>query len=169
MSRWGFPTPPNGTSRVACAIPLPHMPLPIPRHGHRVHLSLSSPVMAAFPASTGRSARTSPFSRRAQRSLTLRPAYSPSHQVTLYTEGFSHFVTSMTAPVASGGSKIAGRDSHPQERRNLFMAHVEVGRASSQQDLHTQLFINAGRTKKPPSRGRLEHLYASLLKTNLRR
>jgi hypothetical protein len=33
--------------------------------------------------------------------------------VTLYTEGFSHFVTSMTAPIASGWSKIAGRDSHP--------------------------------------------------------
>jgi hypothetical protein len=28
--------------------------------------------------------------------------------------------------VASGGSKIAGRDSHPQERRHLFMAHVEL-------------------------------------------
>jgi hypothetical protein len=51
----------------------------------------------------------------------------PWPQVTLYTEGFSHFVTSMTAPVASGGSKIAGQDSHPQERRHLFMAHVEVG------------------------------------------
>ncbi len=50
--------------------------------------------------------------------------------MTLYTEGFSHFVTSMTAPVVSGGSKIAGRDSHPQERRHLFMAHVELGHAN---------------------------------------
>jgi len=33
--------------------------------------------------------------------------------VTLYTEGFSHFVTSMTAPIASGWSNIAGWDSHP--------------------------------------------------------
>jgi len=71
----------------------------------RVQPCSSPATISAFPASTGRSARTSPFSRRAQRSLTLRPAYSPSHQVTLYTEGFSHFVTSMTAPVASGGSK----------------------------------------------------------------
>jgi len=35
--------------------------------------------------------------------------------MTLYTEGFSHFVTSMTAPIASGWSKIAGWVSHPLE------------------------------------------------------
>ena len=33
--------------------------------------------------------------------------------MTLYTRGFSHFVTSMTAPIASGWSEIAGWDSHP--------------------------------------------------------
>jgi len=48
---------------------------------------------------------TSTFSRLAQRSLALRPAHSRRHQyVTCYTEGFSHFVTSVTAPVASGWS-----------------------------------------------------------------
>jgi len=30
-----------------------------------------------------------------------------------YIEGFSHFVASMTAPIASGWSKIAGWDLHP--------------------------------------------------------
>ena len=30
-------------------------------------------------------------------------------------EGFSHFVTSMTAPIASGRSDIAGWDLHPLE------------------------------------------------------
>ena len=41
-----------------------------------------------------------------RRSLALRPAHSRGHQfVTRYTEGFSHFVTSMTAPVASGWSR----------------------------------------------------------------
>jgi len=40
--------------------------------------------------------------------------------VTLYTRGFSHFVTSMTAPIASGWSKIAGWDSHPL--RNAALA-----------------------------------------------
>ena len=62
-------------------------------------------AVSDFPASTGRSSCTSPFSRLAQCSLTLRPACSPSHLVTLYTEGFSHFVTSMTAPITSGWSK----------------------------------------------------------------
>jgi hypothetical protein len=32
--------------------------------------------------------------------------------VTLLPEGFSHFVTSMTAPVASGGSEFAGWGLH---------------------------------------------------------
>jgi len=32
-----------------------------------------------------------------------------------YISGFSHFVTSMTAPIASGWSNIAGWASHPLE------------------------------------------------------
>jgi hypothetical protein len=39
--------------------------------------------------------------------------------VTCYTEGFSHFVTSMTAPVASGLSDLAGWGSHPLESAAL--------------------------------------------------
>jgi hypothetical protein len=38
-----------------------------------------------------------------------------SSEMTLYIRGFSHFVTSMTAPIASGWSEIAGWDSHPLE------------------------------------------------------
>src|SRR5215831_15707052 len=34
-------------------------------------------------------------------------------------EGFSHFVTSMTAPIASGGSEFAGWDLHPLENAAL--------------------------------------------------
>src|ERR1700674_4253002 len=42
-------------------------------------------------------------------SLALRPAHSRGHlYVTSYPEGFSHFVTSMTAPVASGWSVWPG-------------------------------------------------------------
>ena len=44
--------------------------------------------------------------RLTRRLLALRPTYSCGHQfVARYTEGFSHFVTSMTAPVASGWSE----------------------------------------------------------------
>ena len=71
------------------------------------------PAMSAFPESVTGSACATTFSRLAQRSLTLRPAHSPSHLMTLCTRGFSHFVTSMTAPIASGRSEIAGWDSHP--------------------------------------------------------
>ena len=62
------------------------------------------------------SARTSSFSRFAQRSLTLRPAHSRrSPNRDPLSERFSHFVTSMTAPVASGWSEFAGWDLHPLE------------------------------------------------------
>ena len=39
--------------------------------------------------------------------------------MTLYIRGFSHFVTSMTAPIASGWSNIAGWVSHPLENAAL--------------------------------------------------
>ena len=81
------------------------MPPPIPRHDDQVLALLTSLIVTTFPASTDRSARASAFSRRAQRSLTLRPACSPRHLMSLYIEGFSHFVTSMTAPIATGRSK----------------------------------------------------------------
>src|SRR3954464_9835741 len=66
-------------------------------------LRSSHPAVSAFPERVVGSACTSSFSRLARRSLALRPAHSRGHQfVARYTEGFSHFVTSMTAPVASG-------------------------------------------------------------------
>ena len=72
-------------------------------------LRSSHPAVSAFPDNVVGSACTSSFSRVAQRSLALRPAHSRRHQyVTCYTEGFSHFVTSMTAPVASGWSVWPG-------------------------------------------------------------
>jgi len=50
--------------------------------------------------------------------------------VTCYTEGFSHFVTSMTAPVASGWS---GRrvGLSPTGKRRLRTAHASSGRSAS--------------------------------------
>jgi hypothetical protein len=66
-------------------------------------------TVSAFPSTTARSACTSTFSRLARRSLALRQYTRAGHQfVTLLPEGFSHFVTSMTAPVASGWSVWPG-------------------------------------------------------------
>src|ERR1700738_2004034 len=63
-------------------------------------------------------------------SLALRPAHSRGHlYVTSYTEGFSHFVTSMTAPVASGWSGCrVGRA--PTVKRRLLTALTLSGHAS---------------------------------------
>src|SRR5215469_16961974 len=72
-------------------------------------LRSARPAISAFPERVVGSACTSSFSRLARRSLALRPAHSRGHQfVARYTEGFSHFVTSMTAPVASGWSESPG-------------------------------------------------------------
>ena len=60
-------------------------------------------------------------------SLELRPAHSRRHlYVTSYTEGFSHFVTSMTAPVASGWS-VRRVGLAPTGKRRLLTAHANTG------------------------------------------
>ena len=88
-------------------------------------LRSSRPAVSAFPEVAVGSACTSTFSELARRSLALRPAYSRRHlYVTSYTEGFSHFVTSMTAPVASGWS-VRRVGLAPTGKRRLLTAHVE--------------------------------------------
>src|ERR1700677_1969432 len=90
-------------------------------------LRSSRPAVSAFPEIAVGSACTSSFSRLARRSLALRPAHSRRHlYVTRYTEGFSHFVTSMTAPVASGWS---GRrvGLAPTGKRRLLTTHANCG------------------------------------------
>jgi hypothetical protein len=48
--------------------------------------------------------------------------------VTRYTEGFSHFVTSMTAPGASGWS-VGRVGLAPTGKRRLLTAHANSGRS----------------------------------------
>jgi len=91
---------------------------------------LVPPVVAAFPGMAAGSACALPFSRLAQRSLALRPAPSRCHQfVARFTAGFSHFVASMTAPVASGGSDRRVGLS-PTGKRRLCTAHANSGRSA---------------------------------------
>ncbi len=74
------------------------------------------------------SACTLSFSRLAQHSLALRPAHSRCHQfVTRYSKGFSHFVTSMTAPVASGWSDGRVGLAPSEKKRRLTTAHTRSG------------------------------------------
>jgi hypothetical protein len=46
------------------------------------------------------------------------------------SEGFSHFVTSMTAPVASGWS-VCRVGLAPTGKRRLFTAHTQTGQKAS--------------------------------------
>ena len=90
-------------------------------------LRSSHPAVSAFPEIAVGSACTSSFSRLARRLLALRPAHSRRHlYVTCYTEGFSHFVTSMTAPVASGWS-VRRVGLAPTGKRRLLTAHANSG------------------------------------------
>src|SRR6202042_2687679 len=85
------------------------------------------PAVSAFPEIAVGSVCTSSFSRLARRSLALRPAHSRRHlYVTSHTEGFSHFVTSMTAPVASGWS-VRRVGLAPTGKRRLLTAHANSG------------------------------------------
>ena len=91
----------------------------------------SHPAVSAFPEIAVGSACASSFSRLARRSLALRPAHSRRHlYVTRYTEGFSHFVTSMTAPVASGWS-VRRVGLAPTGTRRLLTAHMSSGHSRS--------------------------------------
>jgi hypothetical protein len=89
-------------------------------------LRSSHPAVSAFPDTPVGSACTSSLSKIARRSLTLRPVHSRRPPIRgPLSEGFGHFVTSMTAPVASGWSELAGWGLHPLEKRRLITAHVE--------------------------------------------
>src|SRR6185369_4625027 len=63
-----------------------------------------------LPSNRDGSAPALRLSRPAQRSLTLRPARSPSRLATLCTEGFSSLVASTAALIATGWSEpVPGR------------------------------------------------------------
>jgi hypothetical protein len=86
--------------------------------------SLIHPAISAFPDNPVGSACALSFSRFARRSLALRPAHSrrsPNRDPP--TEGFSHFATSIAAPVASGwsGCRVG---LTPTGKRRLSTAHT---------------------------------------------
>ena len=91
------------------------MPPPIPRCSSWAYSSLISPSHFSLPRYGSRVGlhidlfeACSAFTRVAACTLALPPIRDT------LIEGFSHFVTSMTAPIASGWS-VAGWDLHPLE------------------------------------------------------
>ena len=105
--------PPLWSSGASIAVPLlhfhaPHIEPNMQISGIRLAGKTSRfnhPDISAFPEKVVGPAGTSFISRLARHSLELRSAHSRFRQfATRYTEGLSHFVTSMTAPVTSGWS-----------------------------------------------------------------
>ena len=89
---------------------------PLPRCGGWASSSLVSPSRVSLPRYDGQVGPhiflfevCSAFTCVAACTLALPPIRDT------LSEGFSHFVTSMTAPVASGGSEFAGWGLHPLE------------------------------------------------------
>src|SRR6202158_2946858 len=91
------------------------------------NLRSTRPAISAFPDMAVGSAHTSSFSRLAQRCLAVRArtlSLSPIRDTLI--EGFSHFVTSMTAPIASGWSDCRVGFA-PTGKRRLCTAHTRSG------------------------------------------
>src|SRR5205085_12636065 len=78
------------------------------------------------PRKRGGSAPALVFSRPAQRSLTLRPARSPSRLATLCTRGFSSLVASTAALIATGWSEPVPGRVYPRCGPAPFTAHDEL-------------------------------------------
>ena len=119
--------------------------------------SLTRPAVSAFPDRVVGSACALSFSRLARRSLTLRPAHSRCHLFRdTHSEGFSHFVTSMAAPVASGWSVSPGgicthwkapplHGAHPQRSSHVpkYSALDEPGRVVCSSPSSEQITLHA--------------------------
>lgn len=96
---------------------------PLPRRNRGVHVSLSSPTVAAFPEiSAGR------LPHRVFRGLlSVHSRYGlHTRQVTymtLYIGGFNRFVASTAAPIASGWSESCRAGFAPAEKPCLCTAH----------------------------------------------
>jgi len=112
-------------------LPLSCMPSPIPRRNHRfrfAHFSCDS----GLPRPIAGSASALVFSRPAQRSLALWPACSPSPLRTLYIRGFSRFVASTTALIATGWSESCRTGFAPVEKQRLSHGALFLSPTSQQ-------------------------------------
>src|SRR5437870_9519111 len=102
-----------GASRVASGLLCLHAVAITPAGSMELVRSFISTV-SGLPCVTVRSAPAPVLSGPAQRSLTLRPARSPSRLATLYIESSDSFVASTAASIATGWSEpVPGRELHP--------------------------------------------------------
>ena len=84
-------------------------------------------IRFGLPTNRGGSAPALSVSGPAQRSLTLRPARSPSRLATLCTRGFSSLVASTAALIATGWSEPSSRAGlTPAVDHRLLTAHPVI-------------------------------------------
>jgi len=108
-------------------VPFAYMPSLIPRQVEWNLFARTIPFASAFPESeAGR-----PLHCRFRGLLSVYSRYGlHAHRVayaTFYTEGFSSFVASAAASVATGWNEPApGRDFPPAEDQGLFTAHSDL-------------------------------------------
>ncbi len=123
-----MPRPRKGS--FPCCIDLPlcmHALSPLPRWNRKVHLSLSSSAISAFPEiMAGRLPHHASFEACSARSH-LHVTACISHQVTfddpLHREASSRFVTSTTAPIATGWNESCRAGFAPAGKPCLRTAH----------------------------------------------
>src|SRR5580698_5941095 len=113
---------------------------PLPRCSGWAYSSLFSPNRVSLPRKGRRVglhidlfAVCSAFTRGAACTLALSPIRDT------LIEGFSHFVTSMTAPIASGWSDCRVGLA-PTGKRRLVTAHTQVGHRGMSQTCHKRSF-----------------------------
>ena len=90
-------------------------------------------IVRGLPCVTVRSAPAIVVSGPAQRSLTLRPACSPSRHATLSIESSDSFVASTAAPIATGWSEpVPGVGIEPRRAHFVMKDRVTFPRAPLQ-------------------------------------
>ncbi len=102
-----------GVSRVASGLLCLHA-VAITPAGSMELVRSSISIVSGLPCEKVRSAPAIVVSGPAQRSLTLRPARSPSRLATLSIESFDSFVASAAVPIVTGWSEpVPERELHP--------------------------------------------------------
>ena len=120
-AQWGFP----------CCVRFPcvHAAATTPVQRTGALLAQTCPSVSAFPETTIGAVSTSSFSRIAQRSFTLRPAYSRGHQNRDRYPKASDISSPPCLPRLLPARAVAGWDLHPLEKCRLLTAHTR-GRPS---------------------------------------
>ena len=117
-----------------CCLPSPlaDMPSPLPRRDRVEMMSFNSPTTAAFPEILPGRLPHLGLSRPAQRSLTLRPAYSLSRQMRpVASKASTISLPPSPLRLLPAGTTVAGRDLHPLKRHALARRTVFGPYASS--------------------------------------